>query len=563
MGKDRIAPQPAAIRGRPARCRWANAAIVLVLLVLPLLASVAQAQDWRYRVRPGDTIWELARVHLRADIPWQRLQTLNEVEDPWNMPPGTELRFPVTWLRVQPVKAQVMALQGTVSAYPADTPDRAEAVRIDMRLGAGTALRTEADANLTLAFADGSRLQLHGDSELRLDRLSAWGATGMVDTRLRLTRGRTTNSVKPARGPASRFVLDTPGTMATVRGTSFRVGHGNQRTRAEVLDGSVQVSAGGHSQMLRGGQGSVSEAGGPQPPTPLLPAPDLSAWPATIDQVTTAVAWESVAGADGYRLQVAPDPEFLTFVLDTLVRGPQTTLVVPGDGVFHARVRAVDAHGLEGHDAVTSFQARAHPAPPFAISPAQDAATPGPRPRFRWTRSDGAARYFLQVAATPEFSEPVFEADDLGREDLRMPSELVPGDYYWRVAAADASGRQGPWGDPIGFTLGPAEAGPEIGEDGVVRGRRSLELAWPAGTADQRYRLQLSRDPDFSRLEQEILLDENRIFLPDLRPGTWYMRTQLVDSDDYAHPFGPAQSARIGCLACRIAGGAILLLLVL
>src|SRR5699024_1101281 len=116
-----------------------------------------------------------------------------------------------TWLRVQPVKAQVVALQGTVSAYPADTPDRAEAVRVDMRLGTGTVLRTEADANLTLAFADGSRLQLHGDSELRLDRLSAWGATGMVDTRLRLTRGRTTNSVKPARGPASRFVLDTPG----------------------------------------------------------------------------------------------------------------------------------------------------------------------------------------------------------------------------------------------------------------------------------------------------------------------------------------------------------------
>ena len=61
-------------------------------------------------------------------------------------------------------------------------------------------------------------------------------------------------------------------------------------------------------------------------------------------------------------------------------------------------------------------------------------------------------------------------------------------------------------------------------------------------------------------------LDINQITLPGLRSGTWYARTQTIDSDGYAGPFGPAQSIKLGCLLCRIAtigGGTALLLLAL
>ena len=72
-----------------------------------------------------------------------------------------------------------------------------------MALGIGTTLFTSADASLTLQFADGSRLLLHGGSELKLDKLSAYGATGMTDTRMRLPKGRTSSEVKPLRGSGS------------------------------------------------------------------------------------------------------------------------------------------------------------------------------------------------------------------------------------------------------------------------------------------------------------------------------------------------------------------------
>ena len=55
-----------------------------------LLASVpGRAQDWSYRVRPGDTVWDLSGKYLRRDIPWQRLQAHNRIEDPYRLPPAS------------------------------------------------------------------------------------------------------------------------------------------------------------------------------------------------------------------------------------------------------------------------------------------------------------------------------------------------------------------------------------------------------------------------------------------------------------------------------------------
>ncbi|WP_426806028.1 FecR domain-containing protein, partial [Stenotrophomonas sp. SrG] len=84
-------------------------------------------------------------------------------------------------------------------------------------------LITGADARMTLAFADDSRLQLREHSHLRLDQLSRYGHTGKVDTRLRLEQGRSSNRVTPAKGPASRNNIDAPTATSSVRGTQIRV----------------------------------------------------------------------------------------------------------------------------------------------------------------------------------------------------------------------------------------------------------------------------------------------------------------------------------------------------
>ena len=116
------------------------------------------------------------------------------------------------------------------------------------------------------------RLLLHGDSELTFDKLSAYGATGMTDTRMRLPKGRTSSEVKPLRGAGSHFIIETPDLMSSVRGTRFRVGSDGGDSQIEVTEGRVQVDGAGRKLLLQPNQGTVNGTDG-------APAPEKRAAP--------------------------------------------------------------------------------------------------------------------------------------------------------------------------------------------------------------------------------------------------------------------------------------------
>lgn len=539
----------------------------LALLLVLASALPAFATDWVYRVRPGDTVWDLARAHLRADVPWQRLQAHNAIADPGRLVPGSRMGFPVEWLRVRPVKARVVAIEGQATASDrGDFSDR-RAVLAGMEFDAGAALRTDGDASLTLAFADGSQLRLHGDSELHLDRLSAFGATGMVDTRMRLSRGRTSSQVQRSRGPASRFIITTPGLMSSVRGTDFRVAVDEAgRSRSEVLEGRVEVSGGGRQVQLAAGRGTFSDARQrPTAPTRLLAAPDLSAWPASLERLPARLSWPAVDGAIGYRLQASASEDFPTLLQDERIDRPEADYRARADGRVFVRVRAIDGNGLEGVDATRAIEVSAQPAAPFVVAPQPGDAVAGPRPRLRWTQSpDQTLTYRVQVADAADFASPLVATDGLRKGELRVEPALAEGDYYWRIAATDATGRAGPFGDPVPFSVKAAGAGPAVGAESVDG---ALRVSWPAtGEPGQRYRFQASRTADFASVEVDRSVDEPQVLLADLRGGTWYLRVQAVDDDGFEHPFGPTQSVKLGCTPCRVlagAGGVLLLLLAL
>lgn len=533
----------------------------MVLSLLALLAPIgaASAQEWRYRVRPGDTVWDLTSKYVRNDISWQRLQTHNAVRDPYRLPPGSLLRFPVAWLKQQPAKARVLGVHGAVVAQ-AGRAAKSFAVAEGMLLGIGTRLRTAKDANLTLQFVDGSRVLLQGDSELTLDKLSAYGATGMADTRLRLPRGRTTNAVKRLRGPASHFIIETPSAMSSVRGTQFRIGSDGDRSQAEVMEGSVAVQSGKRQVLLKPGQGTASDANhGPAAASKLLAAPEARSIVLRAGQLN----WAPVPGAQRYRAQVSAVPDFVTLIVDEVTDTTQIALPPLPNGRYHLRVRAIDGNAIEGYDAIGVSDVSLQP--PFAIAPVEGSATGAERPRFRWASIGDGARYHFQLADRNGFASPLVDEPALERTELRIAKPLLPGEYQWRIAAIDGNGQVSPFSDGVRFSV-QAASGPAI-ESGVdANDKHALHVRWPVGEAGQRYRFQLSRKPDFSRLEVDREIDSHEITLPGLRSGTWYARTQAIDSDGYASPFGPAQSIKLGCRPCRIAamgGGAALLLLAL
>lgn len=527
-------------------------------LLALLSAATSHAQDWRYRVRPGDTVWDLSGKYLRGDVPWQRLQDYNRIADPYRLPPGTLMRLPVAWLKVQPAKATVVGVHG--AALAVDSGGKESNVAQGMQLGIGTRLRTAPGGSLTLQFADGSRLLLQGDSELVLDKLSAYGATGMTDTRLRLPKGRTSNEVQPLRGAASRYIIRTPTLMSSVRGTRFRVGSDGDAAQVEVTEGHVQVDGAGRMRLLRPDQGTASTAdGAPAAERALLAAP--AAVELDASQRPIVVRWNAVPGARRYRVQVGATHATPYLLHDSIVAGVQEAIADLADGTHAIRVRAIDAEGIEGRDA--SIEAVVSLLPPFAIETVDRSRVDVERPRFRWASMGPAAHYHFQLAGPDGFDRPLLDLPDLATTELRSPQPLAPGEYAWRIAAIGPDGHSSRYNDAIRFSVLPPAQGPSISPAAATAERGAQILQWPAADAGQRFRFQLSRDPAFTTLVIDRSLDESRIVLPKLRAGTWHARVQVIDSDGYARPFGPGQSLKVGCLPCRwgAGGGAALLLL--
>ena len=404
------------IKGR-AWWRWS-------LVWLLAASSAVQAQDWAYRVRPGDTLWDVAGAHLKPSIPWQRLQEHNRIANPYQLAPGSTLQIPLARLDRQPARAKVVAIRGNATSRSAAGRDAP--VTAGMSLGSGAVLRTSPDASLSLEFADGSRLLLLGDSDLLLDRLTRFGRSGMADTRLRLQRGRIGNEVRRLRGPAANFVVDTPSASSAVRGTQFRVEARQGSTHTEVLEGRVAVNARNQrGTLLRHGFGAVVVPGQAAiAPVALLPAPDLSRIAPLTQSVRPELAWPEVAGAHRYRVQVSDHQRFDSVRVDMEVEAPRARLPALDAGAYVIRVRAIDKDGLEGRDAVTALRVDDQPAPPYSIAPAAGGVVRTPEVVLRWTQAPAAVAYDYEVAGAAGFAQPVAHGRVDDTASVRLPEPL-------------------------------------------------------------------------------------------------------------------------------------------
>lgn len=532
------------------------------LVLLLALVCPAKAQEWTYRVRPGDTLWDVAGEYLTPSVPWQRLQEHNRVADPYQLAPGSTLRIPVRWLHRQPARAKVVAVRGDAEAQA--TAGRAAPVTAGMSLGSGAVVKTSPEATLSLQFADGSRLLLLGDSELLLERLTRLGRSGIADTRLRLRRGRIGNDVRHLRGPAANFIVDTPSASSAVRGTRFRVEADATGTQTEVLEGRVAVSAGAKSALVRRGYGAVVAPDQPGvTPVALLAAPDLSGL-VPAPQVTRApLTWPAVAGARQYRIQISEHVRFDSLQVDTLVDTPGYALPPLEEGRYHVRVRAIDVRGLEGRDAVAQLQVDGLLQAPYSIAPVAASVVRTPDVALSWTQAPGAAAYDYEVAGATGFAQPIAHARVEDATSAALP-QLPPGDYTWRIRSVDRAGRTGPFGDAVAFTLRPlAEVTSIDGSAAEAGDRRHVTFRWPAGQPGQRYRFQMSRTPDFREVTVDETVSEAEITLPRLRSGTWYLRAQTIDADGFEGPFPRPQVVEVPCRLCKIGAGAGALLILL
>jgi hypothetical protein len=352
---------------------------------------------------------------------------------------------------------------------------------------------TTASGFVVVQFADASLLTIRPNSTVMFVLISAFGETGMVDTLVRVSRGRVQHVVDGST-PGSRHRIATPVGIAAVRGTRFRVAVPTASgATVATTEGLVQFEdAREQGVELPAGTGVVASATGAVK-ADLLPAPVL---PAALQiPVGERLTWPAVAQAVGYRVTVLSGEQPL---LERLSDGNEAELDLPA-GDYTVRVRGVAASGLEGLDA----QATLHVAEPpphglRALTADTGAVT------LTWNDAGGVDRYIVEYR--PVAGGAWQRLMSTGRQTAVA---YAPGVYEWRVARTE-----GQWSELARFEVAPEP----VAALTVRRDKRSAPLAvtWEPGARNTTYTVQAARSDTFADVET-LLRTEDASASLDLR----------------------------------------------
>jgi hypothetical protein len=526
---------------------------VLLFFLLPVAAHAFRvdeaAQEWLYAVQRGDNLYALAERFLQSSGDWAKLQRLNRVANPYQLPVGSTLRIPLPWLRKELTSAQVSHVRGSVQVVRGSTPG--VPLVAGEKVYMGDALSTGPESSVTVQMLDGSQLLVLPDSQLSFQTLLLVGKGKTPHTQVMLLKGGVETQVQPRNEPLRRYEIKTPTATLGARGTAYRVrlleGSAEESSAVEVTEGQVAATA-TKETLVQAGYGLVLNPGASETaPTRLLDAPVMQNDALRLDRLPLRVEWPGVAGAVGYRAQVFSEaaPSRAALLLDTLFANNTARWSELPDGTYQLRVRAVDAQGLEGRDATQVLVIKARPEPPVLRSPRPQSKAYGDPTTLQWAQVSGVVGYRLQVfnEAAGGLTDAAPLVDQVLADTPLHTLPLPPGHYQWRVASIRAGRDQGPYGDATSFEQRPVPASPSA-EPPKLDGK-SLTLSWRALLPGQQVELQLAPDASFDTLVVNEKTSATELTLPTPPPGRYHLRMRTLDADGFAGPFGAPQQIEV------------------
>jgi hypothetical protein len=504
----------------------------------PLSPTLSQG-DLLIEIQPGDTLIDVAYRELAYPHDWRSLAKLNGLKNPMALPVGSRILVPKAWRKPILARASVHSVDGTAQA-------KAGTLSAGLELAENDVIRTGANAVVVLRLPDGSTVRIPPGSQVRIDRLRGYHGSDAIDARLNLEQGgievqSESSRLGKAPTPGRSIEVVTPKATASVRGTAFRIGAEDDKSVAEILDGSIEWSGASERRALPGGFGvAVDRSGGLGPTEKLLPASAKLVSASTLEVVEGEIEFQAVTGAQKYLLELATDPTFSALVSSTMQSDTKAIVKTERDGPHYFKVRAVAPSGVAGFDASFALNIAARPVAPPVVASEPAGINFGERTMLGWAPVVSAEMYRIQVSSDEGFTHILSdEKSAIPRYFFgpkSVPTDVTP--YFWRVATLDTR-KQGPWGNTRKMEFAPAMGGvtPQVQGD-------SVSFEW-SGKSDQNFEAQLSRDPGFGELVKSQRVKGVSWKLDSLPPGQYQMRVRQVFSNGSTGPFSPVLGLEI------------------
>ena len=490
-----------------------------------------QNLDWYYTIRPGDSLPEIANRLLKSEYSWTSLAHHNHVKDVNKIQIGSILKVPITWLKHSPQPAIVKTFEGeALVKRRQDT--RYETITEQIQLYVGDEILTR-QGSMDIVFADNTTLRLDQFSNLIFNKLSSYQNTGMVDARMRLSRGGLRTKVSPLT-KGSRYEISTPSAVAAVRGTDFRLRSSSEGTVLEVIEGAVEFIYDHGTKFIEATQGAKIFA-----KTATLEQIDLS----TLPRLPEGQVPQSASGA-ALNWSGLPANYTVSEIIASSVavaQASQNAYLEPGQTVGTAltssTISTSDPDGLPPSNTISSGPKNNTPTAilnqPLAGSIASRRNTV-----FTWSVDDPNTLSRFELSKTKDFNEIVAQSSWSTEGSFRVQDTLIPGKYVWRVRTLAE-------GSPERVT--PARSVSIQGSLDIVNilsvsyiGNH-VGIFWHPIDNAQGYVLQVSDDKEFRRLLKEQSLSKTEAFLKLPEDTPFYARVKGLGDEIYASEFGPSK----------------------
>ena len=279
------------------------------------------------------------------------------------------------------------------------------------------------------------------------------------------------------------------------------------------------------------------------PPVPLKPVLTTPVSGLVTNNPSPTLAWNTVAYADTYEIQIDTTYTFLAPLVQEYVGITSLNHILDPlpDGKYYWRVRARNVNNAAGAWAAYRYFTidTTAPAAPVLSQPAENA--PGIRtmPTFSWLGAATANAYQFQYDNDTAFSDPVSYTSPVLTVLSHKPSlTMSVGTWYWRVRARDAVGNWGAWSPyrtltilPPAVTNGNFEAGGASWSQYSSNGYALITTSLPISAHNGSYAAWLGGD-DY----ETSLLTQTGINMSGVRYlHFWY----FIGSEDYCgYDFG-------------------------
>lgn len=209
--------------------------------------------------------------------------------------------------------------------------------------------------------------------------------------------------------------------------------------------------------------------------------------------------WED-AGAEGYRLQIATNPDFDDpLVNQDEIESPFLQVKLEDPITVHWwRVRAEDSLNTGNWSASRTFTSSLDP--PEHVFPDHGLAGLTLDVKLSWQEDVEGSTYRLQVATSANFDQDqILDSTNISQPQADIELEENFTEYYWRVKALYSSCSSS-WSEPTNFTtvIGP----PELidPEDGAEKLSLKPVFTWKKAKGATDYELNVASDPNFENI---------------------------------------------------------------